>query len=140
VFSGFTKNVLIPLLLRLVLAAVFIFHGVDMVSGEGHELGANWMPRDHAQPAPVQLAVAWGELIGGVALGVGFLTRLAALGIIALMAGAIATAHLPHGFDIRQGGYEYNVVIITICVCLVLGGPGPVAVDYFFRLRRKKQG
>jgi putative oxidoreductase len=138
VFSVFAKNVLAPLLLRLALAAVFIFHGVKMVSGPDNDMGAAWMRGDNAPPAPVQLAVAWGELVGGVALGVGFLTRLAALGIIAIMAGAIANVHLPHGFDIAQGGYEYNVVIITICVCLVLGGPGPVAVDRFFRLRRKQ--
>jgi putative oxidoreductase len=139
VFSVFAKNVLVPLLLRLALAAVFIFHGVHMVSGPDHEWGAAWMtPPLTPQPAPVQLAVAWGELIGGVALAVGFLTRLAALGLIAIMAGAIATIHLPNGFDIGKGSYEYNVVIIAVCLCLVLGGPGPIAVDRFFRLRRKQ--
>jgi len=133
--STFCKNVLNPLLLRLALAAVFIFHGLNLVQQDG---GANWMPADIAQPAAVQLAVAWGELLGGVALALGFLTRLAALGLIALMAGAIATVHLEHGFNIKEGGFEYNVVIIAICLCLVLGGPGPLAVDRVFRLRRKQ--
>jgi len=137
VFSTFTTNVLIPLLLRLALAAVFIYHGLSMVNGEGNGWGASWDKNQNAPAAPVQLAVAWGELIGGVAMVVGFLTRVAALGLIAIMAGAIATVHWPHGFDITKGGFEYNFVLIMICLCLVLAGPGPLAVDRVFRLRRQ---
>jgi putative oxidoreductase len=136
-FTAFCKNTLIPLLLRVALAAIFIFHGLNMVGGPDNGWGANWDKRPEAQPAPVQLAVAWGELIGGVALALGFLTRLAAVGIILIMAGAIATVHWPHGFDIRNGGFEYNFAIIILCLCLVLGGPGPLAVDRFFRFKRK---
>lgn len=85
----------------------------------------------------MQLAVAWGELIGGIALAAGFLTRLAALGIIAIMAGAIAIVHGPHGFSLPKG-YEYNFALISMCLCLVLGGPGPFAVDRIFRFRRRE--
>lgn len=135
-FSVLCKNTVVPILLRLGLAAIFIFHGLQMVSGEGTEWGARWNKHEGAPAAPVQLAVAWGELIGGIALAVGFLTRLAAIGIIAIMVGAIATVHWPNGFDLLKGGYEYNFAIIIMCLCLVLGGPGPLAVDRFFRLRR----
>jgi putative oxidoreductase len=136
-FSNSCKSGLNPLLLRLALAAIFVFHGLDLVAGPDNELGAKWNKADDAPPVHVQLAVAWGELIGGVALGVGLLTRVAALGIIAIMAGAIATVHLENGFDIRKGGYEYNMAIIVMCLCLVLGGPGPLSVDQWFRSRRK---
>jgi putative oxidoreductase len=136
-FTAFCKNALVPVLLRLALATIFIFHGLSMVGGEGTEWGAHWKAPPDAPPAPVQLAVAWGELIGGIALAVGFLTRLASLGIIAIMAGAIATVHWPHGFDIQKGGFEYNFALISMCLCLVLGGPGPFAVDRFFRFKRK---
>jgi putative oxidoreductase len=128
------KNTVTPLLLRLMLGAIFIFHGLDLVTGQGHQMGANWNP---AMPAAEQLAVAWGQLLGGIALALGFLTRLAALGIIVIMAGAIATVHWPHGFSMQSGGFEYNAAIIVMCLCLVLGGPGPIAVDRVFRLRRR---
>jgi putative oxidoreductase len=143
-FDALVKNTLAPLLLRLGLAAIFIFHGFHLVADEGHGWGATWMNEAAAKqnvsppPAPVQLAVAWGQLFGGAALAVGFLTRLAALGIIAIMAGAIATVHAPNGFDITKGGYEYNVLIIVVCIVLVLFGGGSVAVDRFVRFRRKK--
>jgi putative oxidoreductase len=133
--TAFSQKAVVPLLLRLALAAIFIFHGALLVGGPDKHWGANWMPPENAQPPAVQLAVAWGELVGGIALGLGLLTRLAALGIIAIMAGATATVHWPNGFDIRNGGFEYNFAIILMCLCLVLGGPGPLAVDRF--LRRK---
>ena len=78
-----SKNVVVPLLLRLALAAIFIYHGLDLVGKDG---GTNWMQGPNAAPAPVQLAVAWGQLLGGVALAVGFLTRLAAVGASQLSA------------------------------------------------------
>jgi putative oxidoreductase len=123
------KTALVPLFLRLTLAAIFIFHGSSLVGGPDNEWGAHWQNSAEAPPAPAQLAVAWGELLGGIALAIGFLTRPAALGIIVIMIGAIATVHWPHGFDIREGGYEYNFAIIIMSLSLVLGGPGPFAVD-----------
>ncbi len=140
------KNTVVPLILRLVLAAVFIYHGSEMVQRD-KQWGAAWhqpppeqaetsSPADDILRHPAaQLAIAWGELIGGIALGVGFLTRLAALGIIAIMAGAIYTVHLPHGFDITKHGYEYNVVIIVVCLALILTGGGKLAVDRLLRVR-----
>ena len=59
--------------------------------------------------------------------------------IIAIMVGAIVHVHLPNGFDISKGGYEYNLAIIIMCACLVLGGPGPIAVDRWFKLRRRRE-
>jgi putative oxidoreductase len=136
-FTTFSKNAIVPALLRLTLAVIFIYHGLGKVGGEGTAWGARWIASEGAPAAPVQLAVAWGELIGGIALAAGFLTRLAALGIIAIMAGAIATVHWPHGFGLQNQGYEYNFAIIMMALCLVLGGPGPFAVDRLFHFRRR---
>ena len=53
-------------------------------------------------------------------------------------AGAIATVHWPHGFDITKGGFEYNMLIIVACACLVVLGGGNAAADRFVRLRRRQ--
>lgn len=136
--SVFTKTVIVPLLLRLTLAAIFIYHGWALVGGPDHRWGASWMKGPNAQPAPLQMTVAWGEFLGGIAMALGFLTRLAALGLLVIMAGAIATVHWKNGFSAQNGGFEYNFAIIMMCLCLILGGPGPLAVDRFVRLKRKK--
>jgi putative oxidoreductase len=139
-FDSFTKNALGPLIIRLALAVIFLYHGQQLASAKTN-YGANWMSGEEghpAQPAAIQMAVAWGELIGGCAMALGFLTRLAALGIIAIMAGAIATVHLPHGFDLSKGGYEYNFAIIAMCLALVLTGAGTLSMDGMFVLRRRR--
>jgi uncharacterized membrane protein YphA (DoxX/SURF4 family) len=133
-FDTLMKNTVAPLILRACLAAVFIFHGSLKVQEAG---GANWdthEPEDQRLAKPLQAAVAWGELLAGIAMALGFLTRLAAVGIAAIMAGAIATVTGSKGF----AGYEYNVVLIGICAVLILIGPGSLAVDRVWRLRRKK--
>src|SRR2546430_1093004 len=104
-FDAVAKNTVAPLVLRLALAAIFIYHGYMLVSKDwGRDALAG-----SGQPVPVQVAVAWGQLIGGIAMLVGFLTRLAALGLIVIMGGAIALVHWEHGFSIQNHGYEYNV-------------------------------
>src|SRR6267378_4169234 len=106
-YESFCRSTLVPLLLRVGLAAIFIFHGLDLLQKEG---GAGWNP---SLSKPEQLAVAWGELLGGIALALGLLTRLAALGIAIIMGGAIYKVHWEQGFDIQKHGWEYNFLIIV---------------------------
>jgi putative oxidoreductase len=133
-FDRLCHHTIVPLLLRLGLAVIFIYHGFHLVGDEGHQWGTHWNPE---LPVPVQALVAWGQLLGGIALALGFLTRAAAVGIAIIMAGAIATVHWPHGFNNLEHGYEYNFLIIVVCAALVLMGGGTLAVDRVFRLRRR---
>ncbi len=131
-FTYFARQVFVPLILRLALALIFILHGLDKIRDE-NSWGANWHKTGQPLPTALQIAVAYGELFGGLALGLGFLTPLAALGIIALMVGAIVEIHWPN--FIR--GFEYNFAIIVMCVAVIVLGPGPVALDrYMFYNRR----
>src|SRR2546421_10491703 len=86
-----SRNTLVPLVLRLGLAFIFIYSGLQKITGPGTGWGSSWISLDFTKPlpVPVQLAVAWGELIGGIALGLGLLTRLAALGVAGIMIGTI---------------------------------------------------
>jgi uncharacterized membrane protein YphA (DoxX/SURF4 family) len=87
----------------------------------------------------VQLAVAWGELLCGAAMLVGLFTRLAAVGLVVIMAGAIYTVTWAHGFSnpAGGGGYEYNLAILAMCVVLVIKGAGPLSLDGWLASRRK---
>jgi putative oxidoreductase len=128
------KATLAPLLLRIGLGIIFIFHGWDKIFGASHHWGFAWHP-DLARH--LQAVVAWGEFIGGIALLIGFLTPLAAAGIIVIMAGAIAQVHGKHGFSMKDGGYEYNFALISMCAALILLGSGSLAVDRFLWKRGK---
>jgi putative oxidoreductase len=145
-FRALCQGTLVPLILRAGLAVIFIYHGLGKVN-QDTEWGAAWatkMYEAQKQPVPdyissraTQLAVGWGELLGGIAMALGFLTRVAALGIAAIMAGAIYNVTGPNGFDLMNHGYEYNFAILVMCAAVFLLGGGTVAVDRVFRLKRR---
>jgi len=123
------------LFLRIGLGTVFTVHGFPKVFGAGAALGTAWAGEGF--PTIIQLMVSWGEFIGGIALLVGFLTPLAALGIIIIMAGAIITVHGKNGFSMGNQGYEYNFVLISMCLALIANGPGKFALDNKFCCKGK---
>lgn len=117
--------------LRVVVGIIFVMHGypklgaVEDVAGSFASLGV---------PAP--LIAAWFitllETVGGAALVIGFLTPLWSLLFIAHMAAGIFLVHLRNGFYVvgpGQGGIEFNLLLIAASLCLLLGGPGALAVQ-----------
>jgi len=137
IIEGVAARTFAPLFLRAALAAVFIFHGLDKVSPAAH-YGTHWMPDAMpAQPAIVQLLVAWGELIGGICVALGLLTRYAAIGLIIIMIGAIVTVTGKNGFGLQTGGFEYNIVLILLCAALVLTGPGTFSLDRIIHVKMR---
>ena len=40
------------------------------------------------------------------------------------MCGAIYFVHLPHGFDVNKGGYEFALTVLLISLGLLISGPG----------------
>jgi uncharacterized membrane protein YphA (DoxX/SURF4 family) len=95
-------------------------------------------PPEGLQYSAAQLAVAWGELLGGVALLLGLLTRLATLGIIIIQVGAILTVTRYRGFvSLQDVGAEYNVALVAMCLALLVTGAGALSVDHRLKARRK---
>jgi putative oxidoreductase len=75
------------------------------------------------------------EFFGGLALIIGLLTRLAALGLAFDMLGAILLVHLAGGFFL-PAGYEYALTMMAAMICLALAGPGSLSVDSMIAARR----
>lgn len=135
------------LILRLMLASIFIAQGcLKVVHFEG---GTSWYTGDEAIAPALQAAVAWGELVLGIALALGVLTRVASLGLIVLMIGAIykvtwkldfTSAPMDtRGLIVHEVGYEYNYAIIAMCASVVILGAGVLSLDYCL-WGRKSQG
>ena len=59
-------------------------------------------------------------MIGGLAILFGILTRVASALFIIEMIGVIVTAKLSKGF---VGGYEFELLLISICCTLVILNP-----------------
>lgn len=143
ILEGVAGRTFAPLLLRVAIAAVFIFHGLEKIHPD-YGYGLHWaqMLKEEAPPVlisapPLQLLVAWGELLGGVAVALGILTRYATLGLIIIMLGAVFTYSGHHGFSAVEHGYEYNFVLILMCAALLLLGPGSFSLDRVIKVQSR---
>ena len=149
--ESFATRTLLPIMLRFALAVVFIYHGLEKVHPE-NSYGFKWAtpkpsPADKATdpaaqaqellPAPLQGLVAWGELLGGVAIALGILTRVAALGIIVIMVGAIVTVTGAGGFSEMNKGFEYNFVLIVVALSLIITGAGTFSLDRVIKVKMR---
>ena len=133
-----THGDVVPLVLRLTLAVVMFAHGAQKAlgwfGGDGLR-GTLDSLRKSGVPSPVAVLAIMAEFLGPLGLAVGLLTRVAALGIAAVMLGAILTVHGRHGFFMnwygsQQGeGFEYHVLAIGLAVALVLNGAGVWSLD-----------
>jgi putative oxidoreductase len=121
-------------IIRVVVGLTMAAHGAQKLFGwfGGHGIGgtAGFFGQVGLRPARVHAMLAgMSELGGGLLLALGLLTPLACAAIIAVMVVAVATVHLPKGFFVTGGGYEYNLVIGAVAVGLAFTGPGPWSVD-----------
>ncbi|RZJ24461.1 MAG: DoxX family protein, partial [Flavobacterium sp.] len=92
-----------------------------------------WMPPGSGIPAVFLALAAVAEFVGGIALIIGFLTRLAALGIACTMIVAIGFHIIVMGdpFINQTGGSSYQVaaLYLLLSLLLILTGPGRFSAD-----------
>jgi putative oxidoreductase len=116
------------LFLRLALGIVMVYHGLDKVGGVGGFAG-----QLDSMGIPVAIVFAWivtiVELVGGLAILAGVLTRYAAVLFAVDMAVATVLVHLPNGFSAYDGGYELTLVLFLVSIALALQGAGPLSLE-----------
>jgi putative oxidoreductase len=113
-----------PLPIRILAGITLIIHGLPKLSNvAGSEVffGKMGLPPDLA------MLIGLLEVIGGVALIVGILTRIASILFIIEMLGATIVAKLPKGF---VGGYEFDLLLMSISISLILTGPGRASIEW----------
>jgi putative oxidoreductase len=131
------------LVARLGLGGILLLHGW-MRWNAGVQSQIDYLTQFRTPYAEV---VAWGaiifELVGGVLLIVGALTRLVGLGVLIQQILIISYTNwykwpptLLNADGTYKGGYEYNVALGLLGLLLFVMGGGAVSIDRLFR--RKK--
>ncbi|SRR6266446_6992890 len=139
-----------PIPLRLIVGYGFMEHGFSKLS-KGPDAFATIL---QALGVPGPHFMAWStilvEVLGGFAVILGAFVSLVSLPMAAVLLVAMFTVHLPYGFSsiklvavtaagaqFGPPGYETNLLYLACLIALVLGGPGPLAIDGLIRKRRE---
>jgi len=119
--------------IRLALGAIFVAHGAQKVLGSFNGPGLNkWIsfpaPFPFMRPAWLWMgAAAFAELIGGILVFLGFLTRLGAFLLFCVMLSAVIAVHWPMFF--MPAGMEYAMALLAMSLALLISGGGMGSID-----------
>ena len=128
-----TSPIWMPVPIRLGLGAIFVAHGTQKALGSFNGPGLNkWLsfpvPFPFMRPAWLWMgAAAVAELIGGVLVFLGFLTRLGAFLLFCVMLTAIVGVHWPNFF--MPAGLEYALALLAMSLALLISGGGMASID-----------
>jgi putative oxidoreductase len=120
--------------IRLALAVILVAHGSQKVLGTFGGPGfKGWVsgttPFSFMRPAWLWLAAAaFSELVGGILVGLGLLTRVAAFFICSTMLTAVIGIHWPNFFSSNRG-FEYPLALFAMSFALLISGGGMASVD-----------
>jgi putative oxidoreductase len=126
-------------MLRLVLGVVFFAHGAQKMLGwfGGYGFSGTMGYLTHSGiPAPLAFLAIAAEFFGGIGLLAGFLSRVAAFGIVVNMVVAVLRVHLPMGFFMNWSGtqkgegFEYHLLAIAIGIAIMVKGAGSLSMDH----------
>lgn len=137
-----TSATWVPVPLRLAMGTIFFAHGAQKVLGSfnGPGLG-KWT----AYPAPFPFmrpawlwmgAAAIAELISGILVFFGLLTRVGAFLIACVMLSAVIGVHWPVFF--APNGFEYPMSLLAMSLALMISGGGMASVDHAISGRRRR--
>ncbi len=123
------------LILRVVTGLAFFYHGYGKVFGMGLDATAGFFANVGIPLAGLMaFLVAYGELLGGLALMLGFLTHWVAKANVLIMLGAIGFVHFGaeggwfNGYG-ADGGYEYPLLLLAVSMFFVASGSGKYSLD-----------
>lgn len=125
------------IMLRVVIGFLFAAHGWQKyfqytLDGTVAAFGQMGVPL----PTLVAPVVATLEIVGGIALILGVVTRVFAALLALNMLGAMFLVHAPAGVFVDAGGFELVLALAVGALAIALLGPGRISVDRFLLARK----
>jgi putative oxidoreductase len=129
-----------PIFARITLGIVFFAHGSQKLlgwfGGPGWSGTIQLFEQNMGVPPFLTGLLIITEFFGGIAIILGFFTRLAALGLTVAMAVAIYKVHIQWGFFLNWfntpnvgHGIEFSLALIGLSLSLLVWGGGNLSVD-----------
>lgn len=131
-------NNLANLVGRFGLSAIFVLSGVAKL-GAGYE-GTQGYMEAMGVPGGLLPLVIFAEIVGGIALAAGFLTRWAALGLAVFSVASAFLFHFQLADQMQFINFFKNIAIAGGFLVLAANGAGKFSVDGLVAARRAKGG
>lgn len=145
-----TSNDGVLTLARIALGGVMFAHGAQKMlgwfGGYGFAGTMGFFTEQMGIPAAFALLAIVAEFFGALGLIFGFLTRVAAFGLLSVFAVAMFKVHLPNGLFMNWSGaqagegVEYFLLAIPMAIGLMVRGAGAWSVDRWLANRSKANG
>ncbi len=111
--------------LRAAVGVIFILHGYSKIGNEGF---AGWLPT-LGIPAEMAGLIAMAEVIPGILLVAGVLTRASSSVLAIIMVGAIF--HVKGAASITgDGGVELDLILLAASLLIIVAGPGRASIAH----------
>lgn len=110
--------------IRATIATIFIANG----SGKFNPSFTGFLT-DIGLPVEMQIPIALAELISGILILVGVLTRISASILSIVMLGAIFYVKRAASLT-GQGGYQVDLIILAACLTIIALGPGRISLSH----------
>ena len=114
--------------IRAVNGAIFIVHSLKKFDPNWQE----WLI-SIGIPPEMQLPIALAELIGGILLLVGVLTRVTGAVFAVILLGAIFHIRWENGFFVSKGGWEWDLVMLAVVLTIIAAGPGRISISHLVK-------
>ncbi len=125
------------LLIRLIIATIFLYHGSQKLFGA---FGGPGLKGWHGAMVSMGIPMPWvsavlsacAEFFGGLIFLIGTGLRIIAIPLAINMMVATWVTH-GHGFNVMNNGCEYPLCLLVIVVAMFLMGPGRFTLGALFR-------
>lgn len=117
--------------LRATIGVIFIVHGFSKIGNDGF-LG--WIS-SMGIPPEMGIVIAIGEIVPGILIIIGILSRISASVLSAIMVGAIFYVKGAESLT-GDGSYEFDLILLAACLVVIVMGPGRVSLANIIRIPR----
>ena len=129
--SEISKKILVDISfigLRSSIGVIFIVAGASKLSNPGF----GGFLSSLGLPAEMQIPIALAELIPGILLIIGVLSRISASLLSIIMIGAIFIVKEAQSLT-GDGGYRIDLILLAACLVIIAAGPGRISISHIIK-------
>jgi len=116
-------------MVRIAIGAILFMHGWTKFNAPAGGVTGYMAKTGFAMPGAFAAAAIFLETVGAICVALGLFTRFFAAALAIELGIAFYVVHLPKGFAVGGGGYEYVLFLGIVMFAIALRGGGPYSLD-----------